>query len=373
MNKMTRLLSLDVFRGITIAIMILVNSPGNRTPYVWLDHSIWNGCTLADLVFPFFIVIVGMSAVLSLTNLKIRGSSDRDLVLKIIKRSAYLFLIGLFLNAFPYHFNASTIRVLGVLQRIAICYFCSSILFLTTKIRTQVLIIGAILISYWLLLTYFAMVYPLTLDQNLVGYLDKIFLSPQHLYTANFDPEGLLSTLPAIASTLIGNVIGCFLLSSSRTKQYQLKVMVIAGIILSMLGWLWGNIHPINKSLWTSSYVLWTAGLALLMFSLCFALIEVKKYIKWSNPFQIFGKHALWVYVLHIFFLKVQAIILIHKSYDELINLRLYITDALFGQLTPQNASLCYALSYLFFWFLIIKGIDSYKVFRTPQRSYGVQ
>ncbi|MDR3442830.1 MAG: heparan-alpha-glucosaminide N-acetyltransferase domain-containing protein [Legionella sp.] len=369
-NIITRLVSLDVFRGITIVLMILVNSPGNSSAYSWLEHSSWSGCTLADLVFPFFIVIVGMSSVLALTNLQIKGFSNGQLVTQIIKRSLYIFLMGLLLNAFPHHLDFSDIRILGVLQRIAICYLCSSILFLTTTSRVQVILIIALLSCYWFLMAGFAAAHSLTINENLVGYLDRMILSSHHLYTPTFDPEGLLSTLPAIASALLGNLIGMSLLSS-RTKKQQLQWMIVAGMILSTLGWLWGFIFPINKALWSSSYVLWTGGLAYLVFAFCFALIEMKRWSNWSKPFNLFGKNAMLVYVLHVLFLKIQAIILVHNNNGELINLRLYITDLLFGHLTPQNASLCYAMTYTIFWLFVLKCITEWRLLKLRQRSFA--
>lgn len=360
-NKNRRLVSLDVFRGITIALMILVNSPGNSVAYSWLEHSDWNGCTLADLVFPFFIVIVGMSTVLALTHFKSKGFSNRQLAIKIIQRSAYIFTIGLLLNAFPHHLlDFSSLRLLGVLQRIAICYFFASILFLTTSLRTQVILSIGLLIGYWLLMTLLAPTYPLTFNENLVGHLDRLLLSPQHLYKPLFDPEGLLSTLPAIASALIGNCIALFLLSS-LTKKQQLPIMIVVGMTLSMLGWLWSFSYPMNKALWSSSYVLWTSGLALLLFAFCFALIEIKQWRAWSKPFNLFGKNAMLVYILHVLFLKIQAAILVHDSNGNLLNLRLYLSDFFFGRFTPLNASLCYAVTYTLFWLLVLQCINHWK------------
>lgn len=354
---MFRLFSLDVLRGITIALMIVVNSPGNQDAYAWLQHSTWDGCTLADLVFPFFIVILGISSVLAFTNLKNKTNS---LLLKIItKRSIYLFLLGLILNILPNHFHIENLRILGVLQRIAICYFFSSILFLTTAVKTQCIIIISILLAYWLLINNFS-TDPLSVTHNLVGYLDQLILSPQHLYNPAFDPEGLLSTLPAIASALIGNLIG-ILLISKRTPQDKLHWLIIAGFGLSLVGLIWNHSFPINKSLWSSSYVLWSSGLCLLVFAVFFALIELKHFDHWIQPFVFLGQNALLIYILHVLFLKIQAIILLHNAQGKLINLRLYITELLFNHFSSKNASLCYAISYLLFWFCILKYFARYE------------
>lgn len=360
-KRPTRILSLDVFRGLTIAVMILVNSPGNTVAYAWLEHSAWNGCTLADLVFPCFIVIVGISSVLALTNFKAKGFSNRQLFIIIIKRSAYIFIMGLLLNALPNHFDVSHIRVLGVLQRIAICYFLSSVLFLTTKINVQVLIIVILLIGYWLLMGAFSTISSLSIDHNLVGYVDQLILSPPHLYTPTFDPEGILSTLPAIASALFGNVLGVVLVSS-RTKKQQLQWMIFVGFILLGSGLIWNSVFPVNKSLWSSPYVLWTTGLTYLVYAVCFALIEIKRWSHWTKPFSLFGKNAMLVYIFHVFFLKVQAIILIHNTNGQLINLRLYITDFLFSDFSPQSASFCYALGYTLFWLFVLKCLTKRRL-----------
>lgn len=361
--KINRLYSLDVFRGLAIALMILVNSPGNKTAYPWLVHASWNGCTFADVVFPFFIMIVGMSTVFSLTNQLSKGASETQLLMHIFKRSIYLFMMGLLLNAFPNHFDFSTIRIPGVLQRIAICYGISSILFLKTRAQTQGIIFILLLIFYWLLLTVFATNFPLTPENNLVGYIDKILLSPQHLYTPNFDPEGILSTIPAIASTLLGNLLGIFFLRNKNKKQL-LFWTIIAGIILSITGWLWGFIFPINKSLWTSSYVLWTGGLGLLVFALCFAWADIKQWRFLTKSLTLFGNNAMLVYMLHIIFLKIQARILITNNEGISMNLRLYLTDTLFGNFTAENASLCYAIAYTLLWLLVLQGIVVWRKWR---------
>ncbi|RUQ81889.1 acyltransferase family protein [Legionella septentrionalis] len=369
-NTSTRLLSLDVFRGLTIAIMILVNSPGNRVAYHCLEHSSWDGCTLADLVFPFFIVIVGISSVLALTHLKTKGLSNWQLLIKLGKRSLYIFFLGILLNVLPNHFDPSHLRVMGVLQRIALCYLSSSVLFLTTTMKTQVFIIGILLVGYWLLLINFPATDPLSLQTNIVGYWDKLFFSSQHLYTPMFDPEGLLSTLPAIASALFGNIAG-YCLISSRTKAQKLQWMVCTGLLLMVLGWLWGIVFPFNKSLWTSSYVLWTSGLSFIALSLCFMLIEIKPPGKWAKPFLLFGKNSLLVYVLHVIFLKLQAVVLLHNATGEVINLRLYITEFLFSHFSPKNASFSYAILYTLFWLAVLAYLTRRRI--RKQNQYAIK
>ncbi len=357
-QKHRRLISLDVFRGITVALMIIVNSPGNQAPYVWLDHSVWDGCTLADFVFPFFIFIVGVSIAFTLSKARDKHLSFSPLFLKILKRSITLFLIGLLLNAFPHHFDFTTLRVFGVLQRIAICYFIASVLFLTTRLSTQASIMMGLMIGYWLVMTILPLpsigVHDLTPEGNFAAYLDRQLFSSTHLYGKVFDPEGLLSTLPAIATTLLGNLTGAWLLST-HTPNQKLMGMTIAGFFALIIGWLWGLWFPINKSLWTSSFVLWTGGFALILLACCYWLVEIKSWRKWSRPFEILGINAMLAYVLHIFFLKIQAMISLPRVDGSPGNLRLYITEHVFGWASLPNAALLYAFCYLILWLLIIQ------------------
>jgi predicted acyltransferase len=356
-----RFLSLDVFRGITIVMMILVNSPGNRVAYRWLSHSEWNGCSLADLVFPFFIVIVGVSSVVAFSNLRAKGVPASRLYGKLLRRSLFLFVMGLLLNAFMHSFDFANLRVMGVLQRIALCYFVSALLYLKTNVKTQLAIIVCLLIGYCLLLAWFTpadyCLRTLPIQDNLVGYVDRLLFSASHLYTPQFDPEGLLSTLPAFASVLLGNLLGMRLLSTHTTRQ-NLLWMSAVGIVLIVIGWVWSFYFPLNKAMWSSSYVLWTAGWAYLVFAICFALIEIKHWTAWSKPFVLFGRHALLVYMLHVLFLKIQAMILVHTSLGQVMNLRLYITEELFGYFSPYNASLAYAIFYTLIWFVILQCLE---------------
>ncbi|CDZ79118.1 hypothetical protein BN59_03435 [Legionella massiliensis] len=365
--KYSRLLSLDVFRGLTIALMILVNSPGNQTPYAWLEHSPWNGCTLADLVFPFFVFIVGLSSVFSLAKARELGHlTMQQLANKIFKRSLIIFLLGLLLNVLPNHFDLTSLRILGVLQRIAICYFFSSILFLTTGIRTQILILLGLLFGYWLLMTWVTVpgygANNLTLEGNIAAYVDRMFLAPGHLYGKFYDPEGFLSTLPSIATALLGNLTGYWLLTGSSPKQ-KLKGIIASGFLALIAGGLWSLWFPINKTLWTSSYVLWTGGWALLVLALCYWLIEIKKISKWFKPFEIFGSNAMAAYILHVLFLKIQAVIRVSEPDGSSLSLKVFICDSLFGWASPENAALLYALSYTLFWLFVLTILYRKKIF----------
>ncbi len=349
----TRLISLDVFRGIIVALMILVNSPGNHTAYVWLEHSVWNGFTLADLVFPSFIFIVGVSLAISLSKAQEKHLSFQQLFPKILIRTVVLFSVGLFLNAFPHHFDFGTLRVFGVLQRIAICYFIAATLFLTTRISTQALIMLGLMIGYWLLMTRLSGVYDLSPKGNYAAFIDRHLFSSAHLYGKVFDPEGLLSTLPAISTALLGNLTGAWL-NSSHSQNKKVMHLTLAGFFAVVAGWLWGLWFPINKALWTSSYVLFAGGFSVLILALCYWLIEVKSLKKWSRPFEIFGLNAMLAYVLHVIFLKIQAAISIPGPTGKTSNLRVFITEHLFGWASLENASLFYAGCYTILWLLII-------------------
>lgn len=218
-------------------------------------------------------------------------------------------------------------------------------LFLFISARSQVIFIALSLIGYYLLVAYFSGDEPLSITNNVVSKLDHLIFYPQNLYRPLFDPEGFLSTFSAILSALMGNLVG-FCLLSSRTQIDKFQKMLITGFLLSLLGWIWSFYCPFNKLIWSSSYVLWTGGISIFVFSVIFALIEIKKITFWSNPFTFLGKNALLIYILHIVFLKIQLIIQLHKPNGELTNLKHFLTDSMFGYLTPNNASLAYAITY---------------------------
>ncbi|HEX6466975.1 MAG TPA: heparan-alpha-glucosaminide N-acetyltransferase domain-containing protein, partial [Terriglobales bacterium] len=258
-----RLVSLDVFRGITIAAMILVNNGGDSQHTYWpLEHSRWNGWTPTDLVFPFFLFIVGLSMVLSFASRLSRGYTRRKLMLHALKRSAIIFALGIFLYAYP-NFDWHTARVPGVLQRIAVTYLITSILYLYASRTVRYVLSALLLLAYWLVLTripvpgYGAGV--LTIDGNLVGYIDRSLLY-NHLWIAHrFDPEGILSTLPSIVTCLLGVFTGEWM-RSTRAPLRKIAGMIGAGIAGVLAGEIWNLWFPINKSIWTSSFVLLTAG-----------------------------------------------------------------------------------------------------------------
>ncbi|HKC65219.1 MAG TPA: heparan-alpha-glucosaminide N-acetyltransferase domain-containing protein, partial [Pyrinomonadaceae bacterium] len=292
-----RMLSLDVFRGITIAGMVLVNNPGTWSSIYWpLEHAEWDGWTPTDLIFPFFLFIVGISITLAFARRVESGSNERELILKVIKRSLVIFALGLFLNGFPY-FHLASIRIPGVLQRIAVCYLFASLIFIKTNWRTQAVIAGALLLLYWILMTVVPVLIfgaaDLSKEGNLGAHVDRWLLGP-HIWKQGvvYDPEGLLSTIPAIATTLCGILTGHWL-RSRRSQLEKVGGLFFAGACAVAVGWAWHFFFPINKSLWTSSYVVFTAGMALELLAVCYWLVDIKGYKRWAKPFIIFGVNAL--------------------------------------------------------------------------------
>ncbi len=348
----TRLVSLDVFRGITIAGMVLVNNPGTWEHIYWpLEHAQWHGWTPTDLVFPFFLFIVGVAITLAFGSRVESGCSARDLYLKVVKRTGIIFAIGLFLNGFPY-FGLSELRIPGVLQRIAVCYFFASIIFLTTKVRTQLTIAIALLLGYWLLLKFvptpgFA-AGDLTKEGSLPSFIDRAVFG-KHVWAQAkvYDPEGLLSTVPAVATTLIGVLTGHWL----RTKESayeKVSGLFVAGAVCVAVGWAWNAFFPINKALWTSSYVLFTGGLALQFLAICYWIIDIKGYRRWAKPFEVFGVNAIALYVVADLIAELLGLINLTGSDGAKIPLGSWIYDHLFASwASPLNASLAFAITFV--------------------------
>jgi len=363
--KNNRILSLDAFRGLTIALMILVNSPGNRFPYPVLEHAKWNGCTFADIVFPCFLFIIGVSCVISLRNKK-DIESKASLYQGIVQRSLILFMLGLMLNIYPRPFDWETLRVYGILQRIAVCYLATAIIYLNTTVRAQILIFIGILLGYWLVMTQIPVPgygsNQLTPEGSWVAYFDQLLFSSKRLFEKIYDPEGFFSTIPAIANTLAGLLIGSLLLSSMDIHKKCL-LMFVTGCLSLLLGWSWNYSFPINKNLWTSSFVLWTSGFALISFAFCFWVIDILGFKRWALPLKIFGMNALFAFILHVVLLKTQALILLHKNNGDLDNFRIVITEYLFGYFNPQNAALLYSSGFLLLNFMVMALLYWRKIF----------
>lgn len=352
--KTERLMSLDVFRGITIAGMILVNNPGSWD-YVYpaLRHAVWHGCTPTDLVFPFFLFIMGVAITISLTKKKETYQNQKKLIIVILKRSLILFLLGIILNAFP-DFDLASIRIPGVLQRIGVVYLISSIIFLKMSDKHQYLLAVLILIIYWLILTLVPVPnvgYPnLEPINNLAAWLDNLLLK-NHLWKHSkvWDPEGILTTFPAIVTTMIGIFVGKFLLTN-KEKLYITSLLFFYGNILLLLGYIWSVWLPLNKNLWTSSYVLYTGGLAIIFLSSCYLLIEVFGYKKWAKPFQVFGLNAITVYFSSEL---IGRILFTIKLDSKPINVYLF-NNYFLSWLEQYFASLLWAFLYVIIWLFIM-------------------
>jgi predicted acyltransferase len=354
-----RLVSLDVFRGLTIAAMVLVNNPGSWSSIYWpLEHAEWNGWTPTDLVFPFFLFIVGVSITLAFARRVEQGSVQRALYLKVFKRAAIIFLVGFLLNLFP-RFDFTTVRIPGVLQRIAVCYLVASLIFLTTKVRTQFVIALALLVVYWLMMTHVAApgfaAGDLSKEGSLASYVDRVIFGPHVWRQAKvYDPEGLLSTIPAVATTLFGVLTGHWL-RSERTRWDKVVGMFVAGAVCVALGWSWNSFFPINKALWTSSYVLFTGGLALQLLALCYWTIDIQGYRRWAWPFEVFGVNALALFVGTALMVKLMALIKLPASDGTQTSSQGWIFQKLFQSwASPINASLFYAIAFILLWLFLM-------------------
>jgi len=351
-----RLASLDAFRGITIAGMILVNNPGSGDHvYPPLRHAVWHGWTPTDLVFPFFLFIVGVSISLALSPRIDAGISGAALHFKIFKRSAILFALGLLLRLIP-KFDFATMRVPGVLQRIALCYLFAALLYIHSGPKGRIAAVLFALGSYWAVMklvpvpSYGAGV--LDYNGNLCGYIDAKLLAG-HLYKPEFDPEGILSTLPAIATSLLGTLAGDWL-RKSKGVPTKTAGLLGAGIVLTVLGLSFHPYFPINKQIWTSTFVLFTAGAALLLLALCFLVIDGFGFKKWATPFFVFGTNAIAAYCGSILGNKLLVLVKANSYIYE----HLLVPWA--GNL---NGSLAYAVGYVLIWLAIMTPFYKKKIF----------
>jgi predicted acyltransferase len=351
-----RLLSLDVFRGLTIAGMVLVNNPGSWEHIYWpLEHAEWNGWTPTDLVFPFFLFMVGVAIPLALGRRVERGDRFRDLFLKIGYRTVVIFALGEFLAGFPY-FQLGTIRIPGVLQRIAVCYCIASLIYLKTRPRQLAAIALALLIVYCLLMKYVPVPGYGSGDLSKVGslasYIDRSIFGP-HIWRQGvvYDPEGLLSTMGALATTLFGVLTGYRLRCQTRTAIEKVAGMFIAGACCIVVGWVWNAWFPINKSLWTSSYVFFTGGLALQLLALLYWLIDIKGYRAWARPFVVFGVNAIVLFVGTGVMGRLLGLIKVQTGDGTGTTLQGFIYHQLFlSWAQPVNASLAYAIVFIMLW-----------------------
>ncbi len=374
----TRLLSLDVFRGMTIAGMVLVNNPGTwGAIYPPLQHAEWHGWTPTDFVFPFFLFIVGIAITLALGKRVEQGGVTKDVYLKIFRRAALIFLLGLFLAAFPFwdftkgtFVDFSTLRIPGVLQRIAVCYLVASLLFVKSDWKTQAIVAAALLFVYWALMTLIPVpgCEVTTFNDkacNLAAWLDRTILTENHIWRSAkvYDPEGILSTLPAISTTLSGVLTGHWL-RTKGTDFEKVSGIFFAGVSLVALGYVWNGWFPINKPLWTSSYVLFTSGLALCFLGFCYWLVDIKGYRRWAQPLVIFGVNALALYVFSGMLARILGVIRWNGADGKSITLQRWIFESIFLPLaSPINASLMYAVTYIVLWLFLMWLLYRKRIF----------
>lgn len=349
-----RLGSLDAFRGLAIAGMILVNNPGSWSHvYPPLAHAAWHGWTPTDLVFPFFLFIVGAVIPFSFSRRLRAGHGRVDLFRHVARRSAVLFLLGLGLTGFP-AYDLSEIRIMGVLQRIAVVYLVAAGLYLALGRAGRAVATGALLLGYWALMTLVPV--PgfgpgdLSPEGNLAGWLDRILLEG-HLWGPSShwgDPEGLLSTLPAVGTALLGIFTGEWLRSGYAAKA-KARGLLLAGVPAVAAGWLWGLAFPVNKQLWTSSYVLLTAGIGLLLLAALYWAIDVRGWTRWAKPLVVYGMNAITVFVASS--LMARILVLIRVGEGDGVPLKTWIYETLFRSWAgPLNGSLAFAVTYVLLW-----------------------
>ncbi len=362
-----RLVSLDFFRGATVMLMILVNNPGSWSNiYGPFKHASWHGWTPTDLIFPFFLFIVGVSIVLAFTKAQAKGADKNVLFKKSIIRALKIFGLGLALASFPYltfspefglHNNLLDIRIMGVLQRIAICYAVGAYLFLYTKPKTQMYTLTALLLGYWAMMKLipvpgFGAGMIDQPDSNFAAYIDQLILGT-HMWKTNWDPEGLLSTIPAIGSTLLGVWTGRMLVSDQKSEESRTLQFFVWGFILIIIGYIWSWAFPINKNIWTSSYTLFTGGQAMCLFGLSYWFIDVKENKKYTEWGVAFGLNAITVFFLSGIIGRLMFLIKIPIN-GESVALKTWLFNDLFSAIaSPINASLLYAFTWIIMFYAL--------------------
>ncbi len=369
----------------TVAGMLLVNNPGTWSAiYPPLAHAPWHGWTPTDLIFPFFLFIVGITTELSLRARRARGDDEGAIVRQVLRRGSLIFLFGLLLSGFPFFTwppaleGASFLervvhrvehwRIMGVLQRIGLAYLCGALLTLRTTLRQQLLIVGALLCGYWALMTLvpvpdtgvpgrFVLDKP---DQLLSAWLDRTVLGVDHLWSGakTWDPEGLLSTLPAIATMICGTFAGRWIAEQQRPLTERLAALFAVGALAMMLGLMWHWVFPINKNIWTSSYVVFTAGIGAVSLATCMWLIDVMQWRRWTFPFVIYGVNPMLAFLGSGLMARCIASLWTWETAEGTrTSLQAFVFKTVYASwLPPREASFAYAVSFVALWFLILWG-----------------
>jgi predicted acyltransferase len=393
-----RLVALDAFRGLTVAAMLLVNDPGSwGHMFRPLEHAAWNGWTPTDLIFPFFLFIVGITTGLSIDSRRSRGASDADLLRQILRRSALIAAIGLLMSWFPFFTWDSIagvadpsllqriadrplhVRIPGILQRIGVVYGAVALIALRTSVRTQIAIACGILLAYWATLTlvpvpdtgvpgWTVFDHPAS---TLAAWTDRTLLDwsalgwGNHIWaeTKTWDPEGLLSTIPAIATAILG-LIGGRWLSGSRPLAERIAGLLAAGAIVAMAGCVWGWAFPINKNLWTSSFVLLTGGLAAMTLGVCMWLIDDLGIRRWAAPFVIFGANPLVAFAGSEAAARLIYSVVTVPSGDGRAPLASAVYRSIYAPwLEPRMASLAFAISFVLVWLGVLTLLYRRRIF----------
>ena len=391
-----RLLSLDVFRGMTIAGMLLVNDPGSWAAiYPPLQHAAWHGWTPTDLIFPFFLFIVGITTHLSIESRRARGDDEQMIVRQIVRRGLIIFLAGLLLNGFPFFTWAAVAgnpepsfvervvdrlynwRIMGVLQRIGIAYMLAALLSFRTTLKQQVVIIVSLLFGYWFAMTLLPVPPDGFLGIDVLGtpaatlaaYFDRVLLDwgrfGNHLWvnSRTWDPEGPFSTIPAIGTAILGIICGRWI-STPRPLSERLAGMFAVGSLAMMAGLMWHWSFPINKSLWTSSYVLFTGGMAAVTLATCMWIIDEHRITGWTKLFVIYGMNPIIAFVGSGIMARLIYSVFKVESNGQRIALQAWIYQTFYASwLAPRNASLLFAVTFVLVWFAILWVLYRRRIF----------
>ena len=379
-----RLLSLDVFRGLTIAGMLLVNDPGTWSAiFPPLEHAEWHGWTPTDLIFPFFLFIVGITTHLSLSARRARGDDDSAIVKQILRRGLIIWFLGFLMALFPFYQwgtiealpNASWwdrivwrldhVRILGVLARIGIVYIIAGLLTFKTTLRQQIYIIAGLLFGYWFAMTLIPVpgeneigaLLLHTKDRNLAAYLDRAILTSKHIWTGSvtYDPEGILSTFPAIATAMLGVLTGRWLVQREKPLLERITGLFAAGSLGMVVGLMWNWSFPINKNLWTSSYVIFTAGMACVALATIMWIVDYANVKWWTKPFVVFGVNPIVAFVGSGVMARLIYTLWKVDYQGRSVSIQSAIYQAGYASwLPPRVASLAFALSFVLLWYGIL-------------------
>lgn len=365
--KRERLISLDVFRGMTVAGMLLVNNPGTwGAIYPPLEHAEWNGWTPTDLIFPFFLFIAGITTHLSLTARRAAGATDAEIIRAVVRRGAIIVLLGWMMAAFPFYpvERLTHIRIPGVLPRIGVAYTIAALLTLRGTLRQQVMIVVALLFGYWFAMTLIPVpgadggIGANLLDapsRTLAAWTDR-WLLDGHLWVSSktWDPEGPLSTIPAIGTAMLGVFAGRWI-GQNKPLYERLNGLFAVGALAMMVGLMWNWSFPINKSLWTSSYVIFTAGMACVSIGTISWIIDLKNVTWWTRPFVIYGVNPIIAFVGSGMMARlIYTLWKVDFDGKPTAVQRVVYETVFHSWLEPRNASLAFAMTFVGFWFVIL-------------------